>query len=360
MKTTPFTDIHKKMGAKMANFAGYHMPISYTSIKNEHLCVRNNVGIFDVSHMGEFILRGPEALNTIQRISSNDASKLSPGKVQYSTILNANGGIVDDMLVYYLPDGAYMLVVNGANIAKDWQYLQSQLPKSGVACFNISEKTSLLAVQGPNAAKMLQPLTDMDLQNMVYYTCDKGVFAGAEKVLVSATGYTGAGGFEIYFYNEFAPIIWEAIMEAGKAYNLQPIGLAARDTLRLEKGFCLYGNDIDDTTTPLEAGLGWITKLKKGDFIGKDKLLAQKKAGIKRRLRGIELLDKGIARKDYPILNQEGTIIGKITSGTQSPCLQKGIALGYIDSEYAKIGEEIQIQIRKKQVRAKVVKLPFL
>ena len=360
MKRTPFYEFHKQLNAKMCPFPGYEMPISYGSIAAEHLNVRQNVGIFDVSHMGEFIVKGKNALNFIQRFSSNDASKLTAGKVQYSCILNENGGIVDDMLVYALPDGTYMLVVNGANVAKDWAYLQQFLPEQDIEFIDISEKTALLAIQGPNAATVLQPLTDMNLGDMTYYTCQKGVFAGVEKVLVSSTGYTGAGGFEVYFYAENAEHIWNSIMQAGRKVGLMPTGLAARDTLRLEKGFCLYGNDIDDNTTPLEAGLGWITKTHKKNLVARDILLAQKKAGVSKKLCGLTILDRGIARTGYEVVDENGEKIGTVTSGTQSPSLNKAIAMAYIATEKAVLGTEVFVKIRKKTVKAEIVKLPFL
>lgn len=361
MKSTPFTTYHEALGAKMASFAGYNMPISYTGINDEHLCVRQKVGIFDVSHMGEFIVRGENALNLIQHISSNDAAKLTRGKVQYACMPNPNGGIIDDLLVYHLPDGAYMLVVNAANIDKDFAWISEQNKTIGAELLNISEKTALLAVQGPLAAQALQTLTDINLVELDYYTCAKGTFAGMTNILVSATGYTGAGGFEIYFYNEQADIIWDAIMEAGKPYGIQAAGLAARDTLRLEKGFCLYGNDIDDQTTPLEAGLGWITKLNKtSDFVGKNQLIAQKQQGIQQKLVGFVISDKAIARHNYEITDLEGKKIGRVTSGTFSPSLQQSIGMGYVPIEYAAEGTTIGIQIRQKTIAAKVVKLPFL
>ncbi len=362
VKATPFLPYHRALGAKIAPFAGYQMPISYTGIIDEHVCVRQKVGIFDVSHMGEFIVRGSTALDLIQYITSNDAARLSPGKVQYSCLPNEQGGIIDDLLVYNLPDGAYMLVVNAANTEKDFAHISQQNEHFGAELIDVSERTGLLAVQGPLAADALQSLTDMDLRQMKYYTCAKGVFAGVPNVLVSATGYTGAGGFEVYFYNEHADTIWQAIMEAGEPYGIQPIGLAARDTLRLEKGFCLYGNDIDDTTTPLEAGLGWITKLKKNaDFIAKALLIAQHAEGVKRELVGFVIDEKAIARAGYNILQPEtGAVMGRVTSGTFSPSLQKSIFLGYVPTEYARENTIVAVQIRQKNVAARVVKLPFL
>jgi aminomethyltransferase len=344
----------------MVEFAGYNMPVMYSGINDEHLTVRNGVGIFDVSHMGEFIFKGAGARDLIQRVTSNDISKLTPGKVQYSCMPNDTGGIVDDLLVYHLEGDNYMLVVNASNIEKDWEWI-TRNNWDEVEMYNISDKTTLLAVQGPKAADVLQPLTDMDLTNLKYYTFGKGHFAGIDNVLISATGYTGSGGFEIYFENENAQHIWDAIFEQGKPYDLKPIGLAARDTLRLEMGFCLYGNDIDDTTSPLEAGLGWITKLKSDDnkFTAKDKLVAQKEAGVTKRLVGFEMVDRGIPRQGYEIQNEDGRSIGRVTSGTQSPCLQKAIGMGYVEMDYAAEGNAINIAIRNKVAKAKVVKPPF-
>lgn len=361
MKQTPFTNKHIALGAKMAEFAGYNMPISYTGINDEHAAVRNNAGVFDVSHMGEFILKGEGALDLIQRVTSNDASKLTAGKAQYSCLPNAQGGIVDDLLVYCVEENkVYMLVVNASNIEKDWNWIQ-QFNTNNVEMHNISDRTCLLAIQGPSATKILQPLTEMDILNLKYYTFVKGTFAGVDNVLVSATGYTGAGGVEIYFEdsNGAADKIWDAIFEAGKSAGIKPIGLGARDTLRLEKGFCLYGNDIDDTTSPLEGGLGWITKLSK-EFTAKDILENQKAEGIKRKLVGFEMIDRGIPRHDYKIKDAEGNEIGKVTSGTQSPSLQKAIGLGYVATEHANFDSEIYVEVRDKLLKAKVVKIPFL
>ena len=358
MKNTPFTEKHLALGARMAEFAGYNMPISYSGINDEHLAVRTNAGVFDVSHMGEFILKGEKALDLIQRVTSNDASKLTVGKAQYSCLPNNEGGIVDDLIVYCIEENkVYMLVVNASNIQKDWDWI-SAFNTENVEMHNISDKTCLLAIQGPEAAKMMQPLTEVDILDMKYYTFQKGKFAGVDNVLISATGYTGSGGIEIYFENkdDNADIIWNKIFEAGK--DLKPIGLAARDTLRLEMGYCLYGNDIDDTTSPLEAGLGWITKFTK-DFTGKEVLEKQKAEGIKRKLAGIELTEKGIPRHGYEVLNQNNKIIGHVTSGTQSPSLRKPIGMAYVQLEYAKAGTEIFIKIRDKMVPAKVVKMPF-
>jgi aminomethyltransferase len=360
MKQTPFTEKHIGLGAKMAAFAGYNMPISYTGINEEHHTVRKNAGVFDVSHMGEFILKGPDALDLIQRITSNDASKLTAGKAQYSCLTNENGGIVDDLLVYCIEENkVYMVVVNASNIEKDWNWFQQHNYKK-VEMHNISDETALLAVQGPNATRILQTLTEMDILNLKYYTFTKGKFAGVDNVLVSATGYTGAGGVEIYFEDKdgAADKIWNAIFEAGGPQGLKAIGLAARDTLRLEMGYCLYGNDIDDTTSPLEAGLGWITKFTK-DFTAKEILQQQKEQGVARKLVGFEMVDKGIPRHHYEIVNEGGEAIGYVTSGTQSPSLGKAIGMGYVQKEFAGIDTTIYIKVRDKQLQAKVVKIPF-
>ena len=361
MKATPFTPKHIALGAKMAEFAGFNMPISYSGINDEHAAVRNNAGVFDVSHMGEFVLKGDKALDLIQRVTTNDASKLTNGKAQYSCLPNKDGGIVDDLLLYCLEENkTYMLVVNAGNIDKDWKWINAH-NTDGVEMINISDKTCLLAIQGPNATKILQPLTDIDILNMKYYTFTKGKFAGVENVLVSATGYTGSGGVEIYFEDTDgnAEKIWDAIFEAGKAAGIKPIGLGARDTLRLEMGFCLYGNDIDDTTSPLEAGLGWITKFTK-DFINRPYFEKQKAEGVIKKLVGFEMLEKGIARHDYLIKDFEGNIIGKVTSGTQAPSLGKAIGVGYVDTKHSAIDSEIFISIRNTLLRAKVVKIPFV
>ncbi|AFD08232.1 glycine cleavage system aminomethyltransferase GcvT [Solitalea canadensis] len=357
MKTTALTNVHIALGAKMVPFAGYNMPVQYTGINDEHATVRNGVGVFDVSHMGEFILKGENALELIQRVTSNDASKLFDGKVQYSCLPNENGGIVDDLLVYRIDDKTYMLVVNASNIEKDWNWI-SERNTNNVEMHNISDKTSLLAVQGPKAAAALQKLTDFDLASMEYYSFKKGKFAGVDNVVVSATGYTGAGGFEIYFENEHAEQIWKAIFEAGAEFGIKPIGLGARDTLRLEMGFALYGNDIDDTTSPLEAGLGWITKFTK-EFTNSTALKAEKEAGLKSKLVGFEMIDRGIPRHDYEIFDAAGTKIGRVTSGTQAPSLQKAIGMGYVTLDNSKEGTELFIGIRDNKVKAKVVKYPF-
>lgn len=360
MVNTPFTQKHIALGAKMVEFAGYNMPISYSGINDEHATVRTKAGVFDVSHMGEFILKGEHALDLIQRVTSNDASKLTAGKAQYSCLPNEQGGIVDDLLVYCIEENkVYMLVVNASNIEKDWNWI-SKFNTKNVEMHNISAKTCLLAVQGPLATKILQPLADMDILNLKYYTFTKGKFAGVDNVLVSATGYTGAGGVEIYFEDkgDDAVKIWDAIFAAGASQGLKAIGLGARDTLRLEMGFCLYGNDIDDTTSPLEAGLGWITKFTK-DFTARNIIEQQKAAGVTRKLVGFEMIDKGIPRHHYEIKDAAGNKIGFVTSGTQSPSLQKAIGLGYVDIQHSAQDSEIFIAVRDKLLKAKVVKLPF-
>ncbi len=360
MKNTPFTQQHIALGAKMAEFAGYNMPISYTGINDEHAAVRNNAGIFDVSHMGEFILKGEHALSLIQRVTTNDASKLKAGQAQYSCLTNESGGIVDDLLVYCVEENkVYMLVVNASNIKKDWDWIMAHNSEKA-EMHNISEKTCLLAIQGPNATRMLQPLTDLDILNLKYYTFVKGRFAGVDNVLISATGYTGSGGVEIYFEDsgDAAARVWEAIFEAGGPQGLKPIGLGARDTLRLEMGYCLCGNDIDDTTSPLEAGLGWITKFTK-EFTAREILESQKAAGVERKLVGFEMVEKGIPRHDYEIKDFSGMTIGKVTSGTQSPTLGKAVGMGYVRTVFSHTDSNIYIKVRDKLLMAKVVKLPF-
>ena len=357
MNNIALNNVHQQLGAKMVPFAGFNMPVQYAGVNIEHETVRKAVGVFDVSHMGEFILKGEGALDLIQKVTSNDASKLFDGKVQYSCLPNEQGGIVDDLLVYRIDEKTYMLVVNASNIEKDWNWI-SEHNTFGVEMKDISGRTSLLAVQGPKATEALQALTEVDLASMEYYTFTKGVFAGVGNVLISATGYTGAGGFELYFDNEHAEEIWNKIFEAGEPYGIKPIGLAARDTLRLEMGFCLYGNDIDDTTSPLEAGLGWITKFTK-DFVNSENLATQKQNGIERKLVGFEMIDRGIPRHDYEIADAEGNVIGKVTSGTQSPSLQKAIGMGYVQTGFTNEGKEIFINIRNNKVKAKVVKFPF-
>ena len=360
MKNTAFTQKHIELGAKMAEFAGYNMPISYSGINNEHQTVRHNAGVFDVSHMGELMLKGENALDLIQRVTTNDASKLTAGKAQYSCMPNENGGIVDDLLIYCIEENkVYMIVVNASNIEKDRNWIQKHNTKN-VEMHNISDDTCLLAVQGPNATKILQPLTDIDIMNLKYYTFVKGKFAEVDNVLVSATGYTGAGGVEIYFKNENnnAEKIWNKIFEAGTPHGLKPIGLAARDTLRLEMGYCLYGNDIDDTTSPLEAGLGWITKFSK-DFTAKEILQQQKESGVERKLVGFEMIDKGIPRHGYEIKDYSGTQIGYVTSGTQSPSLNKAIGMGYVTTAFSTTDTPVYIKVRDKLLQAKIVKIPF-
>jgi aminomethyltransferase len=357
MKNTALTHIHESLGAKMVPFAGYNMPVQYEGVNAEHLTVRNGVGVFDVSHMGEFFLEGKNALALIQKVTSNDASKLFDGKVQYSCLPNNDGGIVDDLLVYRINEEKYMLVVNASNIEKDWNWISSH-NDLGVKMTNQSDEISLLAVQGPKATEALQSLTDVDLESMEYYTFKIGTFAGVKNVTISATGYTGSGGFEIYFKNEDAVNIWTAIFNAGEKFAIKPIGLAARDTLRLEMGFCLYGNDINDTTSPIEAGLGWITKFTK-DFVNAESLKKQKEEGVTKKLVAFEMKDKGIPRHEYAIVDNQGNTIGEVTSGTMSPSLKKGIGMGYVPKEYAKLGSEINIQVRNKAIAAIVVKLPF-
>jgi len=357
MKNTALTHVHEKLGAKMVPFAGFNMPVQYEGVNAEHETVRNGVGVFDVSHMGEFFLKGENALALIQKVTSNDASKLVDGKAQYSCLPNAEDGIVDDLIVYKIADNDYMLVVNASNIEKDWNWI-SKHNDLGVDMTNASDEYSLLAIQGPKAAEAMQSLTSIDLANMGYYTFQIGDFAGKSGVIVSATGYTGSGGFEIYFKNEDAEEIWNKVFEAGAAFNIKPIGLAARDTLRLEMGFCLYGNDIDDTTSPIEAGLGWITKFDK-EFTNSENLKKQKEEGVSKKLVGFELVERGIPRHDYEIVDANGTVIGKVTSGTQSPSLGKAIGLGYVPTALSSVDSEIFIRIRNKDIKAKVVKLPF-
>lgn len=357
MKNTALSHIHEALGAKMVPFAGYNMPVTYEGINAEHLSVRNSIGVFDVSHMGEFLLKGENALALIQKLTSNDASKLFDGKVQYSCLPNDDGGIVDDLLVYRIHEDEYMLVVNASNMEKDWNWITSH-NDLGVTMHNQSDEMSLLAIQGPLAAKAMQTLTDIDLENMEYYSFKIGTFAGFDSIIVSATGYTGSGGFEIYMPNAAAESIWQAVFKAGEKYNIKPAGLASRDTLRLEMGFCLYGNDIDDTTSPIEAGLGWITKFAK-DFVNAEYIKNHKEKGTLRKLVAFEMLERAIPRHDYKIVDKEGIQIGKVTSGTMSPSLNKGIGMGYVSTEISAIDSEIFIQIRDKNIPAKVVKLPF-
>lgn len=358
IKNTVLTDHHAELGAKMVEFAGFNMPVQYSGINDEHEAVRKSVGVFDVSHMGEFILKGEKAIDLLQLLSSNDVSKLYDGKIQYGYFPNETGGIIDDFLTYKIDNQTYFLVVNASNIQKDWDWINKH-NTFGVEIIDISDRTSLFAVQGPNAARALNGLTEFELPKMEYYTFVKGKFAGVDNVLISATGYTGAGGFEIYVDNKDARKVWDAIFEAGEEYNIKPAGLGARDTLRLEMGFCLYGNDIDDNTSPFEAGLGWVTKFTK-DFINSEALKAEKESGLKNRLIGFEMLERGIPRKDYVIVNERGDKIGRVTSGTQSPSLKKSIGMGYIDVAYSKEGTDIYILIRDKKVKAVVKKPPFI
>ena len=353
MKNTALTETHIALGAKMVPFAGYNMPVQYEGVNIEHETVRTGSGVFDVSHMGEFLVKGPNALALIQKVSSNDASKLVNGQAQYSCLPNENGGIVDDLIIYKIKEEEYLLVVNASNIEKDWNWI-SERNTVNAELVNISEDFSLLAVQGPETANLLQSLTSVNLQDIKYYHFVVGDFAGVEHVIISNTGYTGSGGFEIYCHNKDAQVIWDAIMKL----EIKPIGLAARDTLRLEMGFCLYGNDIDDQTSPLEAGLGWITKFTK-DFTNSEALKKQKEEGVNRKLVGFELTERGIPRKGYDIIDQEGQVIGSVTSGTMSPSLQKGIGLGYVPVAFSKPGSAIAIRIRKNDVPATVVKPPF-
>lgn len=357
MKNTALLQKHLDANAKMVPFAGYNMPVQYEGVNAEHETVRTGVGVFDVSHMGEFFLRGPKALELIQRVTTNDASVLFDGKAQYSCMPNGKGGIVDDLIIYRISQEEYLLVVNASNIEKDWNWISSH-NTDGVEMENASDAYSLLAIQGPKAAEAMQALTEVNLSEMGYYTFAKGTFAGQPNIFISATGYTGSGGFEIYVPNEVASAVWDAVFEAGKSYGIKPIGLAARDTLRLEMGFCLYGNDIDDTTSPIEAGLGWITKFTK-DFVDADVLKAQKEQGVSRKLVAFEMIERGIPRHDYRILDKNNQVIGKVTSGTMSPSMKIAIGLGYVELAHAGLDSEIYIEIRDKGVLAKVVKLPF-
>ena len=358
LKKVQLNDVHEKLGAKMVPFAGFNMPVRYSSDIEEHNTVRNGVGIFDVSHMGEFLVSGPNALTLIQKVTSNDASKLEIGKAQYSCLPNDKGGIVDDLLVYRIKEEEYLLVVNASNIDKDWNWIASH-NDTGAIMKNISDGFSLFAIQGPKATKTLQKLTPVDLDAIKFYTFEVGEFAGAEHVIISATGYTGAGGFEIYLHNKDAENAWNKVMEAGEEFGIKPIGLGARDTLRMEMGYCLYGNDIDDTTSPLEAGLGWITKFSK-DFINSNSLKAQKEAGISNKLVGFKMIDRGIPRHNYEIHDASGNTIGRVTSGTMSPTLSQGIGLGYVQKEFAMPGTEIFISVRNKVIKAEVSKLPLI
>lgn len=360
MKELVLKESHIAMGGKMIEFAGFNMPVTFSGLIEEHNTVRNGVGVFDVSHMGEFFVRGPKAFELVQKITSNNVATLFDGKVLYSTMPNGKGGIVDDLLVYRVNEEEYLLVVNGANVDKDWNWVNEQ-NTMGAELSNESDDYCLFAVQGPKASEAMQSLTEINLKDMVYYTFEIGTFAGVENVIVSATGYTGSGGFEIYVKNADAKTVFDAIFKAGEPQGIQPIGLGARDTLRLEKGFCLYGNDIDDTTSPLEAGLGWVTKFVEGnDFIDREFLANQKEEGLTRRLVGFEMEEKGIPRHGYDILDMDGNKIGQVTSGTQSPSLNKAIGMGYVNVPHHKKGSEIRIQIRKKSPKAVVVGIPFL
>lgn len=359
MKTTPFTEKHIALGAKMHEFAGYNMPIEYSGIIDEHLTVCENVGVFDVSHMGEFWVKGPKALDFLQKVTSNNVAVLTPGKIQYTCFPNEEGGIVDDLLVYHYEPEKYLLVVNAANIEKDWNWCVAH-NADGAILENASDRMAQLAVQGPKAILALQKLTDIDLASIPYYTFKVGQMAGVDQVIISNTGYTGAGGFEIYFYPEYADQIWKAVFEAGEEFGIKPVGLGARDTLRLEMGFCLYGNDLDDTTSPIEAGLGWITKFVDGkDFTNRAMLEKQKAEGVSRKLVGFEMIDRGIPRHGYSLVNADGEPIGVVTSGTMSPMRKIGIGMGYVKTEYSKAGTEICIDMRGRKLKAVVVKPPF-
>ncbi|TRX70658.1 glycine cleavage system aminomethyltransferase GcvT [Carboxylicivirga sp. M1479] len=360
MKRTAFYKFHESLEAKIVPFAGFEMPVEYSGINNEHMTVRNGVGVFDVSHMGEFWVKGPKAFDLVQKVTTNDVAALSVGQAQYSCFPNGKGGIVDDLLVYKYEEEKYLLVVNASNIDKDWAWVSEQ-NTMGAEIENASDAISQLAIQGPKATAVLQKLTDIDLLSIPYYTFQVGAIAGVENVIISNTGYTGSGGFELYIYNDDADKAWEAIFKAGEEEGILPIGLAARDTLRLEKGFCLYGNDIDETTTSIEAGLGWITKFNdQNNFIDKEYLLKQKEEGVSRRLRGFVLEDRGIPRKDYEVVTENDEVIGRVTSGTMSPMLQKGIGMAYINKGYTKFDTEIFIKVRNRKLKAKVVKLPFV
>lgn len=359
MKTTPFTEKHIALGAKMHEFAGYNMPIEYSGIIDEHMTVCKAVGVFDVSHMGEFWVKGPKAMEQVQLLTSNNVAALTPGKVQYSAFVNDKGGIVDDLLVYHYEENKYMLVVNAANIKKDWNWCMAHKIE-GAEFENSSDNIAQLAIQGPKAINALQKLTDLDLSQIPYYTFKVGRIAGVDNVIISNTGYTGAGGFELYFYPQYADQVWNAVFEAGAEFGIKPAGLGSRDTLRLEVGFCLYGNDLDDTTSTIEAGLGWITKLVDGNnFIGRDIVERHKTEGTTRKLVGFEMIDRGIPRQHYPLVNAEGEQIGVVTSGTMSPTRKIGIGMGYVKPEYTKLGTEIYIDVRGRKLKAEVVRPPF-
>ena len=358
MKKTALSSTHEELGAKMVEFAGYYMPLQYEGLGIEHETVRNAVGVFDVSHMGEFLISGPNALELIQKVSSNDATKLTIGKAQYSCLPNDKGGIVDDLIIYKIKEEQYLLVVNASNMEKDWKWITSH-NTMGAEMKDLSMDYSLLAIQGPKAVEAMQSLTEVNLADIKFYHFEVAPFAGIENVIISATGYTGSGGFEIYCKNEEVKQVWDKVLEAGADFGIKPIGLAARDTLRLEKGYCLYGNDINDTTSPLEAGLGWVTKFTK-DFINSENLKTQKENGVTRKLVGFEMIERGIPRHDYPIVDMDGNEIGIVTSGTMSPSLSKGIGMGYVPTELSSPDSEILVQIRNKQIKAKVVKMPFV
>ena len=358
MKNIALHQVHEKLGAKMVPFAGYNMPVSYEGVTAEHLTVRESVGVFDVSHMGEFLVAGENALALIQKVTSNDASKLEIGDAQYSCFPNEDKGIVDDLICYRIQENQYLLVVNASNIEKDWNWISKYNENFNADLEDVSDEYSLLAIQGPMAVEAMQSLSPLNLAEISFYKFKVGEFAGVENVIISATGYTGSGGFEIYCKNSEAEQIWNKVFDAGAAYDIKPIGLAARDTLRLEMGYCLYGNDIDDTTSPIEAGLSWITKFTK-DFVNSDYLAKQKEQKPERKLVAFELDERGIPRQDYDIVDENGNIIGNVTSGTMSPCLQKGIGMGYVPRVLAKAGSQIHIQVRKKAIPATVVKLPF-
>ena len=358
MKKTALSSTHEELGAKTVEFAGYYMPLQYEGLGIEHETVRNAVGVFDVSHMGEFLISGPNALELIQKVSSNDATKLTIGKAQYSCLPNDKGGIVDDLIIYKIKEEQYLLVVNASNMEKDWEWISTH-NTMGAEMKDLSMDYSLLAIQGPKAVEAMQSLTEVNLADIKFYHFEVAPFAGIENVIISATGYTGSGGFEIYCKNSEAKQVWDKVLEAGADFGIKPIGLAARDTLRLEKGYCLYGNDINDSTSPLEAGLGWVTKFTK-DFINSENLKAQKEAGVEKKLVGFEMIERGIPRHDYPIVDTEGNEIGVVTSGTMSPTMNKGIGMGYVPTELSSPDSEILVQIRNKQIKAKVVKMPFV
>lgn len=358
MKTTALNQVHKNLNAKMVPFAGFEMPVQYSGVNQEHMAVREGVGVFDVSHMGQFFVKGPESEKLLQHIGTNDVTKVAIGQAQYTCMLNDKGGIVDDLIIYKISNDEWMLVVNASNIEKDWDWI-SRNNKWNVSLENRSDQISLLAIQGPKSVEAMQSLTDVNLSEIPFYHFKTGKFAGIDHVIISATGYTGSGGFEIYFRNQDAETIWNKVFEAGQSFGIQPCGLASRDTLRLEKGYCLYGNDINDETTPLEAGLGWVTKLDT-DFISRDIIARQKEEGVSRKLIGFRMIEKGIPRQGYKIVDEYENTLGEVTSGTQSPMLKQGIGLGYVALDFAKPGTHIRIQIRDKNILAEVVKLPFV